>query len=99
MDEKGLFGVIYQLGIEWFGDLANDQDGQGDDLLSVEGREWAEDFIWAVYLFVNRLINWPIKDPGNNSPRALKNGIPHAYQLRDNTQDIQMRSIRKKKIP
>ena len=36
---KRLLGVIYQLGIEWFGDLANDQDGQGDDLLSVEGRE------------------------------------------------------------
>lgn len=31
----------------------------------------------------------------NGIPRMLKDGIPHANKLCDNTQDIQMGSIRK----
>jgi hypothetical protein len=40
--------MVNQFGIEWFGDLADDQNSEGYDLFRVEGREGSEDFVWAV---------------------------------------------------
>lgn len=94
---RHLFGMVHQLSIERIGDLADNQDSQGDYLLGVEGRERAEDFIRADQ--VSKLAICHIQCRGFIVPWILQNGIPHPNQLRDNTQDIQMRAIREEEIP
>jgi hypothetical protein len=42
-----LFSVVDQFRVQWLRDLADDEDGQGDNLFGVEGRKRSEDFVWT----------------------------------------------------
>lgn len=89
-----LLGMIQQLRIQRIRNLAHDQHRQRDDLLRVERWERAEEFIRT-----DESETIQTDNERGSLPRVFKQCIPHTNQLRDNTEDIQMRTVRKEEIP